>query len=226
MPPEPRPAARWSCLSLSRLLQRRPDDPWSQPFQVARVDHPAWRLVGLTLKTMKVAAHGHHQAMLSGQLLVDRDLLRLVAAGVDLQGIDQGKDLLHQVLVRDRAGVGVDGSPPAAWIASTASRGEASAAYTSLGRKSIACRTLSQACFSVISPCWRTSLRMAPGIATGLWANASRPSSPAMPCWRRTAIQASLWRRRTDWLRRSSAWSVGCSTSTPWPRMWRTCVCG
>src|SRR5207302_11382812 len=96
MPPEHRPAARWSCLSLSRLLQRRPDDPWPQPFQVARVDHPAWRLVGLTLKTMKVAAHGHHQAMLSGQLLVDRDLLRLVAAGVALQGIALAKDLRPQ----------------------------------------------------------------------------------------------------------------------------------
>ena len=57
---------------------------------------------------MVIGAHRHQQAVPAGKLLINRDLFRFVAPGVDLEAIDQRQDLLHQVLVGHRTRMGVD----------------------------------------------------------------------------------------------------------------------
>ncbi len=60
---------------------------------------------------MVVAPHGHQQCVLAGQLFVNWDLLRFVAAGVDLQAVEQWQDLFHQVLVGHQPWMGMDRQP-------------------------------------------------------------------------------------------------------------------
>src|SRR5207245_3862937 len=95
--PAPRRSPGWWRRSRGGF-QGRPLDARAEAFQVALVDHLLRHRVPLAVESVVVAAHRGDQPVLAGELLIDRDLLWLMAPGVDLESVHQRQTLFHHVL--------------------------------------------------------------------------------------------------------------------------------